>query len=387
MSAAELSYKHVTPAFRVLSGERALDALSGELKRAAQERVVIIGSRSVLNDEVAMARIRSALGARIVAEFDGVVEHSPLPAVERAKDELIRARADCVITVGGGSAIVTARAATILLAEGSDVRELATHRDESGTLVSPRLNAPKLPIWIIPSTPTTAYAKAGSAVRDPHTGERLPLYDPKTRAHGVVFDPVLASTAPASLVRSAALNALSLAVEGLQAEGVDPLADALLAHALRLCLDWVGRIDTHQEARLHLMTAALLAGQGSDFVRGGLAQGLSHIIGPRSEVANGVVEAMLLPASLELEAQLTDSTAYALLARVLGSEDARVPAVAQTLRSALAALNIPGRLRNVGVAQGSLAELATLAKNDWAIASRAQPPTEASLVELLQRCW
>src|SRR5205823_10342577 len=128
-------------------------------------------------------------------------------------------------------AIVTARAATILLAEKQDVRALCTRREPDGRLVSPRLRAPKLPLWIVPSTPTTAYAKAGSAVRDPATGERLALYDPKTRAQGIVLDPAMALTAPPRLTWSAALNVFSMAVEGLQSRHVDPLADALLAHA------------------------------------------------------------------------------------------------------------------------------------------------------------
>jgi hypothetical protein len=41
------------------------------------------------------------------------------------------------------------------------------------------------------------------------------------------------------------------------------------------------------------MLAALLCGQGSDYVGGGLAQALSHAAGPRSSIANGVVEALL----------------------------------------------------------------------------------------------
>ena len=68
-----------------------------------------------------------------------------------------------MVAVGGGSSVVTARAATILLGEGRDVRELCTRREADGRLVSPKLAAPKLPQWVVPSSPTTAYAKAGAA--------------------------------------------------------------------------------------------------------------------------------------------------------------------------------------------------------------------------------
>ena len=138
--------------------------------------------------------------------------------------------------------MVTARAATILLGEDKDVRELCTRREPGGRLVSPRLSAPKLPQWVVPSSPTTACAKAGAAVRDPETGERLALYDPKARAQGVVLDPVMALTAPPQLSWSAALNVFSMAVEGLQSRRIDPLADAMLAHALRMVVTSLPRV-------------------------------------------------------------------------------------------------------------------------------------------------
>lgn len=201
-----------------------------------------ISSPIATSSQYALARVESALGERLAARFDGVREHSPLPAVEAARTALADAQADAVIAVGGGSAIVTARAATILLAEQRDVRELCTRREADGRLTSPKLLAPKLPQWVVPTTPTTAYAKAGSAVRDPETGERLALFDPKTGAQGIFIDPVMALTAPVELALASGLNAFSMAVEGLQSEVDDPLAEALLTHALRMLAEWLPRL-------------------------------------------------------------------------------------------------------------------------------------------------
>src|SRR5207247_7530662 len=103
---------------------------------------------------------------------------------------------------------------------------------------------------------TTSYANAGSSVRDPKTVERLALYDPKARAQGVVLDPVMALTAPPRLSWSAALNIFSMAVEGLQSRRIDPLADAMLAHALRMVVTWLPRVakePDHAAPRLQLM--------------------------------------------------------------------------------------------------------------------------------------
>src|SRR5690606_38946753 len=105
--------------------------------------------------------------------YAGVHAHSPLPAVQDAAAELARLQADAVIAVGGGSAMVTARAASILLAEQAPAHTLCTHTGADGRLVSPRLKAPKIAQLVIPTTPTTAMIKVGSAMLDPQTGARL----------------------------------------------------------------------------------------------------------------------------------------------------------------------------------------------------------------------
>jgi alcohol dehydrogenase class IV len=170
----ELNLRRITPAFRTFCGEHALDALPRELGRVGAQRAVVISVPPLRDHPDAMSRLYAALGERLVGQFDGVVEHSPLPAVDQARQFLAAREADAVIAVGGGSSVVTARAATILHTEQRDIRELCTHRSADGKLVSPKLAKPKLPLWVVPTTPTTAYAKAGAAVRDPGTGERLP---------------------------------------------------------------------------------------------------------------------------------------------------------------------------------------------------------------------
>ena len=181
--------QHVTPPFRTFCGSDALAALPRELNRLGVSRAVLFCDPAMLRYADVLGRVETALGERLAGRFDGIREHSPVAAVEDGRRALAQARADAVIVLGGGSAIVTARAATILLAEQRDVRELCTRREADGRLTSPRLVAPKLPQWVVPSTPITAYARAGSAVQDPATGERLALYDPKTRAQGIFLDP------------------------------------------------------------------------------------------------------------------------------------------------------------------------------------------------------
>ncbi|HEX4088596.1 MAG TPA: iron-containing alcohol dehydrogenase family protein [Trebonia sp.] len=387
-------FQHSTPAFRTFCGDRSLDALPKELDRAGATRAVIVYGPSLKDQHgAALGRVEQALGPRLAGRFEDVRQHSPVPSVEAAAAALAAAAADAVIAVGGGSAIVTARAATILLAEQQDLRALCTRRQGDGRLHSPRLLRQKLPQWVVATTPTTAYAKAGSAAHDPATGERLALFDPKTRAQGVFFDPVLALTAPPALTRASALNAFCMAVEGLQSGVDDPLATALLTHAAATLAQWLPRLSSEPESpgpRLRLMLAALLSGQGSDFAGGGLAQAISHAAGPRSQVANGVVEALLLPLAMRYNAPVTaarlGSVAQALGVTAPGEPSQAESAVA-AVQDLLGRLGVPSRLRDVGITRAALPDIVEHTFNDWVITQVPRPIGPGELGTLLDAAW
>jgi alcohol dehydrogenase class IV len=386
---ADLDLRHVTPAFRTFCGTGALRALPRELDRASASRAVIVCGPSLSRQPDTLSRLTDVLGDRLAGTFTGVRAHSPIPSVVAARDVLAAHNADAIVAVGGGSAVVTARAAAVLLAEQADIRELCTRREAGGRLISPRLSSPKLPQWVVATTPTTAYAKAGAAVRDPHTGQRLALYDPKARAQGVILDPAMALTAPAALTRSAALNVFSMAVEGLASRTADPLADALLAHALRTVVTWLPRTvkePGQAQPRLHLMLAALMAGQGSDATGGGLAQALSHAIGPRSSAANGVVEALLLPHALRFAADAIGDRLTA-MAGYLGLADHRPAAVIAEIERLLTVFAVPQRLREVDVTVPHLQTAATHAMDDWALSAAPRVPGAEDVHALLNAAW
>jgi alcohol dehydrogenase class IV len=318
--------------------------------------------------------------------------------VREAADLLSALKADAIVAIGGGSAIVTARAAAILFAEGHDVRAMSTQWAD-GRLVSPKLSAPKLPIWIVPSTPTTAYSKAGSAVRDPETGDRLALFDPKTRAQGVLLDPQAALSAPASLAKGAALNAMSMSIESIQGSR-DPLADALLVQALTELARWLPHIDsTPQDGdlRLRLMVGALLSGQGSDFVGGGLAQALAHSAGPRSSVSNGIVESILLPHTMRFTAPATPGRLAVVAKAMAGTavpwdanseSDDDLDARAITAVDELCAgLGVPRRLRDVDVERSDLDGIAEHTLNDWTLTRIPRRADREDLLAVLEAAW
>jgi alcohol dehydrogenase class IV len=333
------------------------------------------------------------MGERCAGVFSGVRAHSPVPAVMEAAEELRRLEADAVVAVGGGSAIVTARAASILLAEKADLAGLSTSMDEHGSLRSPKLAAPKLPQLIIPTTPTTAMVKAGSAVLDPEAGVRRALFDPKTRAQSLFIHPDFMRSAPRALVLGSGLNSFAMAVEGLTSLAGDPLADALLMHAVRLMMAHLARpaLEGDVAARGELALAAVLCGQGTDFTGAGVTTALGHIIGSRHHVENGIVNAIMLPHALRFSSEVIQP-GLAKVATALGltprGDTLLIENVIEAVERFCGALDVPRRLRDVGVPHDALPEIASLGMADWFLRGNPRPVRTASeLQQILEGAW
>jgi alcohol dehydrogenase len=386
------SFRHVVAPLRLFHGPDSLAMLPRELDRLGSRRAVIFCGASLARQGVALDGIRAAMGERCAGVYAQVQGHSPLPAVEAAAAELGRLGADAVIAVGGGSAVVTARAASILLAERGDARQLCTSRDEGGALRSPRLLAPKLPQLVIPTTPTTATLKAGSAVLDPVDGKRLALFDPKTRACAVFVHPDLIATPPRELVASAGLNTLAMALEGLMSRSGDPFSDGLLMQAVRLLarhLPQSGRSDD-LSMRADLMMASLLCGHGTDYTGAGIAIPLGHAISARFHIENGLANAIVMPHVVRFNAEAAGPGLEKLAAAFGGpsTREAAPSAVVGAIEAIFDAMGTSRRLRDIGVTRESLPELAAISMEDWFVRDNPRRVRDAGeLQQVLENAW
>jgi alcohol dehydrogenase class IV len=383
-------FRHIFPPLRIFNGADSLKQLGRELDRLDSRRAVICCGSSLAREASALELIRAEAGDRCAGVSAGVAAHSPLPNVEAAASELHRLQADAVIAVGGGSAVVTSRAASILLAEKGDARKLCTSRNASGELSSPKLLAPKLPQIVIPTTPTTATVKAGSAILDPIDGSRLALFDPKTRAAAVFVHPELMATPPRALVVSASLNTLAMTIEGLLSRSGDPFSDGLLMHAIRMLADHLPSMASadSESARAELMFASLLTGHATDYTGAGIAIPLGHAISAKFHLDNGIANAVVLPHVIRFNAQASPQ-GVGKLARALDlPRGADAAAVVDAFQKLFASLSVPARLRDLGVTHESLGELAAVSMEDWFVRDNPRRvESAAELEQLLEEAW
>jgi alcohol dehydrogenase class IV len=385
------SFRHVFPAMRLFSGADSLRQLGPELERLGSRRAVLVCGASLARDQALVDSVLRAGDGRCIAVCAGVAAHSPLPAVESVARELERHSADAVIAVGGGSAVVTARAASILLAEQRDGRSLATARDPAtGRLVSPKLLAAKIPQLVIPTTPTTATVKAGSAMLDPDNGARLALFDPKTRASAVFLHPDFVACAPKSLVLSASLNTTAMTVEALLSRSGDPFSDGLLIHALGLLVEHLPRFAESDapDARAALMMASLITGHASDYTGAGIAIPLGHALSARFHLENGRVNAAVLPHVIRFNA-LASPQGLARLGQVLTpGRPVEVQPIVDAATQLITRAGAQMRLRDMGVERTALPDVAAVAMDDWFVRDNPRPIRAASdLLEVLEAAW
>ncbi|MQG86036.1 MAG: iron-containing alcohol dehydrogenase [SAR202 cluster bacterium] len=272
---------------RIHSGTDSLKRLDSELNRLNSNRAMIVCGRSIANKTNLIDRIKSVCepSSRITCVFDKAETSSPLPSVMEGVQLAKENNVDCIVSVGGGSSIVTTRGILILLAEQGSAFDLCTQYPPGQRPISPRLDEEKLPTISVITTPTTATNRSGTALKDPETRTRLELFDPKTRPIAVIWDKEALETASPELTKSASASLLTGVLAGLLSKNLNHLALSDLNGALEIMLHDLPLVDTRQaygEVAMKLCAASFLYNRACDSGIGGTALGvvsaISHAI-------------------------------------------------------------------------------------------------------------
>jgi alcohol dehydrogenase class IV len=394
-------FRHVAYPLRVHAGDDAIANLRQEVNRVRAKRPFIVCGQSVATRTNLLERIADALEVSLVGVFDGVQTGSPVPSVLKGVQMARDADADVIIAVGGGSAVVTARAIIIMLAEGGSPNDHATRYPAGKPPISPRLMAPKLPNILLLTTPTTAATRAGTAVIDAETGHRLEMFDPKTRPAAVIWDTEALLTAPTDLCISASGSLYSGVVSALQAPRLNPLAAADLTSALDLLrhnMPLASNDSQDGNARINLCVASFLYNRAWDTGASGSALGvvsaLAHSLDTRyPDCSHGAAYSITTAPGMRFNRDY-NVAGQVRVARALGlpGDESPEPRVADAAAHSVAEffqqLGMPTRLRDVGVPRRGIATIAQDAMTDFGLHRNVRPVKNAAeLEDLLQSAW
>ena len=405
-SAAVAAFRHVSNPVRIHAGDNALEGLGEEADRARASRALIVCGQTVAHRTNLLDRVKQALGDKLAGVFEAAKAGSPATSVmegtARAASlgpDLIGP--DLIVAVGGGSAVVTARAITIMLAEGGTLRDHATKYPPGQRPISPRLMQPKVPNIVVLTTPTTAANRAGTAVIDSETCHRLEMFDPKTRPVAVFWDTEALITASPALCLSAAGSLFSGVVAGLQSPHLNPLAEGDLTQALNLLLNNLKLVDPEPDngpVRLNLCAASFMYNRAADSGLSGGATGvvtaLAHSLDARyPDCDHGAAYSILTAPGMRFNRAYNPS-GQARLASLMGvstavrDEGAAAIAAAGAIADLFGDLRMPLRLRDVGVPREGIELIAQDAMTDFALHRNIRPVKESTeLVELLREAW
>ena len=270
----------------------------------------------------------SALGRPRI--FSETVPDPTVAVVKAGVQFLKNGEHDCVIGLGGGSSIDTAKAIAVLAARGGQMRDYKAPHDQ---------NESGLPIIAIPSTAGTgSEATRYTIVTDEETGEKMLCIGLAYLPIAALVDFELTLTKPRRLTADTGVDSLTHAIEAYVSRRASAFTDSFALTAMRAI--WMNLpiayfVPHNRAAREAMMLAATQAGIAFSNSSVALVHGMSRPIGAKFHVPHGLSNAMLLPAVTEFSISAAVER-YAECARVMGmvpAEGANDEAVSELVRN------------------------------------------------------
>ncbi len=310
---------------RVVFGGGCIVQLEGELDRLGAQRVMIVSTpgRTGLVDSV-----KRSAGARIPEIFDGAMPHVPEDTAKTSLKIATDSRIDCILTLGGSSAIGVAKAIALSL----PIPIVAVPTTYGGSEMTP--------IW--------------GLTRE---GQKATGRNSRVQPKVVIYDSDLTLDLPPRVSACSGLNAIAHCIESLYAPDANSLSSLAGVEGIRLLVSALPRIAASpgdSEARSDALKGAWLGGFALGTVQMGLHHKLCHTLGGAFNLPHADTHAVLLPYTTAYNRD-DAATAMHAAAASFGAEDApsAVLALAREVQAPLS-------LREIGMNAGDLDKAADL---------------------------
>ena len=388
-----LSYAFSSVRHEIVCAVDAIAALPGLLARAGAARAVIICGPSILAHSDVVDRVEEALGRRYVGRYSGVAPHSPVATLEAAVRLARDCAADVLVSVGGGSTHDTAKGVATLLGEGGRIHDYEAKFTPPDNIAYPELSPQRLPIIAVPTTMGAAELSRGAGFADRNLGRKILVADPNTIPGRILIDGQALATTPVNILTATAMGQLRIAVETVYSTQRNPISDALALPAIRRLTAHLPQCDQREPATLlQIKTAACMASLAG--VGGlGLNTAIAHHVGGIYDVPHGEANAILLPHTMRYNAAVC-ADRLALIADAMGIDTAGMSdadaaqAAADAVENLRRSLDLPDRLRDVGVPEDGLELIAAATLHDRALATNPRPVADAGpIMAVLRDAW
>ena len=361
-------------------GAGAIASITAELAQRGLKKPIVFtdpdlikfGVSKKVTDILDKAKVKYAVYSDIKAN----------PTIKNVKDGVKAfkaAKADSIIAIGGGSAMDTAKAVGIIIANPkfADVRSLEG--------VAPTKN-PSKPILAVPTTAgTAAEVTINYVITDVEKKRKFVCVDPHDIPVVAFVDPEMMSSMPKGLTAFTGMDALTHAIEGYITKGACAITDMLHLEAIRLISSSLrDAVANKPSGRAGMALGQYIAGMGFSNVGLGVDHAMAHGLSALYDMPHGKAYAILLPTAMKFNAAKT-GTKYREIARAMGVKNVDKMTMPQYRKAAVEAVEklakdvgIPADLKGVLKKE----DIKFLAESAYADACRPGNPRDCSVKDI-----
>ncbi|MBN2324065.1 MAG: iron-containing alcohol dehydrogenase [Spirochaetes bacterium] len=329
-----------------------------------------------------LKKVRSTLKkAKIKAET--LIHRGKEPTVEDAESAgaLVREnKFDCLVGIGGGSALDLAKVAAVMKTNSACVSDMAGIDN---------IEKPGLPFILMPTTAGTGSEVTPNAILSfPELKVKKGLVSKHLYCQVAIVDPLLTVSMPREVTAATGMDAFVHALESFVAKRESSLTNLIAVEAIRLIAGSIREAYDNGEnvdARDDMARGSLFAGISLANAGVGAVHALAYPLGGSFGISHGVSNSLLLPWVLERNIR-SKTGKFAALAAAMGEAVEGMPEMEAArlliarIKDFLEYLKIPQRLRDIGVPQSAIPDLAEAASKQTRLLSNN--PCDLSLKEI-----
>ena len=361
-------------------GKGAIAAVADEIKARAFAKAFVCSDPDLIKFGVTKKVTDVLDNAGIeYAMFSEIKANPTVENVQAGVEAFKASGADCIVAIGGGSSMDTAKAIGIIITnpEFADVVSLEG--------VAPTKNK-CVPIIAVPTTAgTAAEVTINYVITDVAKNRKMVCVDVHDIPVVAVVDPDMMASMPKGLTAATGMDALTHAIEGYITKGAWEMSDMFHIKAIEIIAKSLrGAVDNTDEGREGMALGQYVAGMGFSNVGLGIVHSMAHPLGALYDTPHGVANAIILPTVMEYNAPETGEK-YRDIAKAMGVdgvdamtlEDARKAAI-DAVKKLSADVGIPADLKEIVKAE----DVDFLAQSAFDDACRPGNPRETSVEEI-----
>jgi len=298
--------------------------------------------------------------------------------VYKGTDQWDNTKRDCIVGIGGGAALDVARAIVLRVNHRED---LFKYDDLIGGDVYVTNDVPHF--VTLPTTSGTGSEVGRSAIiSDDITKQKKILFSPKLLAKIVFADPTLTNELPAFVTAATGMDALTHNMEAFLAKMPHPICEGIALEGMRLINESLEKaVNTPDlESRSRMMMGSMMGAIA--FQKGlGVVHSLAHPLSSLLDTHHGLANAVNIPYGMEFNIAGCEDK-FRRIARTLELKEENGQAVVDFLFDLNSQINIPHKLRDIGVKAEHIETLADLAIADFAHPNNPKPVSREDFKQL-----